>query len=420
MEKQQYSDEFKEQLIRECIETGNVALVARKHEISPNTIHSWLKKQRKRGSTKALPKAKDNRYKEMEKWLKEVSTENDELKRMVADKELELAVLRDLTNTKNPPIAGKVAIANRWIEKGYNKSIILGFVGLTASTYYYNISKEEKQEPKTPKKNTGREIPGYSLTETGEKVSDEQIKEHLSELIAGDGFPYGYKKLTISLKEDHNLLINHKKVYRLCKELDILRPQRKIYPERPRKLAKRNTITGSGQLWQMDLKYGYIDGTGQFFFQLSIIDVFDRTVVGYHLGLSAKAKDACRILEEALRTRGFKPGMKLPVIRTDNGPQFTAKRFEKTCSKWQIKHERIPVKTPNLNAYIESFHAILEDDCYKRHEFQSFAEVYQAVTEYMDYYNNRRRHSSINYKAPNEFYKLVSEGQIKALALRAA
>ncbi|MDK2820734.1 MAG: transposase, partial [Clostridia bacterium] len=33
--------------IKECQETGNVALVARRHEISPNTIHTWLNKLRK-------------------------------------------------------------------------------------------------------------------------------------------------------------------------------------------------------------------------------------------------------------------------------------------------------------------------------------------------------------------------------------
>ncbi len=37
----QYTDEFKEQILKKCQETGNVALVARTHEISPNTIHTW-------------------------------------------------------------------------------------------------------------------------------------------------------------------------------------------------------------------------------------------------------------------------------------------------------------------------------------------------------------------------------------------
>ena len=95
-------------------------------------------------------------------------------------------------------------------------------------------------------------------------------------MIAGDGYPYGYKKLTVCLQEDCKLIINHKKVYRLCKELNILRPQRKIKGRHPRRLAKQETITGSNQLWEMDTKYGFIDGTQQFFFQLSLIDVFDR------------------------------------------------------------------------------------------------------------------------------------------------
>lgn len=252
----------------------------------------------------------------------------------------------------------------------------------------------------------GRRITGYTYDKKGNKIPDEMVKEYLCELIEGDGYPYGYKKLTASLQEDYNLVINHKKVYRLCKELDILRPQRKIYPNRPRKLAKREKVTGSNQLWQMDIKYGYIIDTKQFFFQLSVIDVFDRAIVDYHLGLSATAKDASRVLETALKKRGLKPGDKLPVIRTDNGPQFVAKDFEKTCNRWEIDHERIPVKSPNLNAYIESFHSILEDECYSRYLFKSFAHVYEVITDYMDYYNNRRRHSSIKNMAPNKFYKL--------------
>lgn len=42
--KNQYSDEFKEQILKECQGTGNVALVARRHEISPNTIPYMAKK----------------------------------------------------------------------------------------------------------------------------------------------------------------------------------------------------------------------------------------------------------------------------------------------------------------------------------------------------------------------------------------
>jgi putative transposase len=162
----------------------------------------------------------------------------------------------------------------------------------------------------------------------------------------------------------------------------------------------------------MDIKYGYIEGMARFFFQLSLIDVYDRLVIDYHLGLSATAKDACAVLINSLKKRGLKPGMDLPVIRTDNGPQFIAKVFEKTCSKWKLTHERIPVKTPNMNAYIESFHSILEDECYCRNEFTSFTDAYSVISEYMAYYNNRRRHGSIGYMAPAKYYEAVKNSQI--------
>ena len=57
----------------------------------------------------------------------------------------------------------------------------------------------------------------------------------------------------------------------------------------------------------MDIKYGYITHTKQFFFQLSVIDVFDRAIIDYHLGLSATAKNASRVLETALKKRGLEP-----------------------------------------------------------------------------------------------------------------
>ncbi|WP_425464860.1 transposase [Paenibacillus piri] len=60
------------------------------------------------------------------------------------------------------------------------------------------------------------------------------------ELITGDESIYGYRKLTLCLKRQYGLIINKKKVYRLCRELDILQPQRRKRIHYPRKLA----ITG--------------------------------------------------------------------------------------------------------------------------------------------------------------------------------
>ena len=63
---------------------------------------SWVNKAKKTGSVKSLPKDEKNRIKEIEDRLNKMSNENDELKKLVAEKELELAILRELRDVVNP------------------------------------------------------------------------------------------------------------------------------------------------------------------------------------------------------------------------------------------------------------------------------------------------------------------------------
>ena len=101
MKRQNYSVQFKEQVINECRQFGNVALVARRHDLSPNTVYSWLKKVKENGSVIPLPKDNQKQFKEVKKRLNILGTENNQLKKLLAEKELELAILRDLRDQSN-------------------------------------------------------------------------------------------------------------------------------------------------------------------------------------------------------------------------------------------------------------------------------------------------------------------------------
>ncbi len=218
---------------------------------------------------------------------------------------------------------------------------------------------------------------------------------------------------------DHKLVINHKKVYRLCKELDILRPQRRIKDKQPKRIAINRTVTESNRLWEADIKYGYIAGENRFFFIMPVLDVCDRSVVDYHIGLSCEAADAVRALQSALFKRQLFDQTAKPVIRTDNGPQFISRRFAESCNDFGIEHERIPCRTPNKNAHIEAFNAILEDECLARNDFASYADAYRVVSEFIKKYNNRRLHSSLKYHTPAEAYTLIKQNLLKIKEIRA-
>ncbi|MFF2890837.1 IS3 family transposase, partial [Paenibacillus sp. NPDC057967] len=293
-----------------------------------------------------------------------------------------------------------------WIERGYPVRTVLRICGVPRSTYYYRLQHPERQKPVSK----GRPIPGYSYNRLGNKVSDARIKGCLRRLIQGPNAAFGYRKLTILLRRKYNLVINKKKVYRLCKELQLLAPRRETNKPVPKKVAHNRVVTGPNQLWQLDIKYGYVAGKRRHFYLASIIDVFDRAIVAYHRGKVCSTTDVLRTVQQAILKRDVNKQVSGLVIRTDNGPQFVSKAFYAFCEQAGIEHERIPNRTPNKNAFIESFHSILERECYLRNCFETYEEAYMEVDRFLRYYNNERIHGSLQDWPPKAYLRLVTAG----------
>jgi putative transposase len=288
--------------------------------------------------------------------------------------------------------------------------MVLTFAGLNRSTYYNKLARKGFSKIT----GGGRPIPGYSLDLNHNQVTDEQIEAWILYLIDTDpdAYYYGYLKLSHALRRQFKLVINKKKVYRLCKKLGILLPQRITKPKFPCRIAKNRVITGSNQLWEADIKYVNIHGEKRFIMLLCIMDVADRNLVDYHIGLRCTGQDAAIVLKTALLRRQLFNSDVKPVIRTDNGPQFISDYFEKTCCDLSIEHERIPVRTPNKNAHIESFNRLLEDNCLRFHEFDTYLDAYEVIGDYIKRYNNTRLHSAIGYMPPKDFYDKLKSGEI--------
>jgi putative transposase len=171
-------------------------------------------------------------------------------------------------------------------------------------------------------------------------------------------------------------------------------------------------VTGPNQLWQFDLKYGYIAGERRFFFILAFIDVFTRKVVGSHVGLRCRCGDLRNALAMALRNEKIKAEHGL-VLRSDNGPQMTANELSQWLATLEEKlmHEFIPVRTPNKNAHIESFFSILELEFLEVNYFSTFAEAYERTHAFIRFYNEERIHGSIGDIAPAEAMERCKSGE---------
>lgn len=106
VEKRVYTDEFKAQVVKEAIEVGNVTLVARKHGLSQKTLNNWV--QRHRGVTqKRAVRNSELIRKEASVspvQLQDALNQNEKLKNLLGERELEIAVLRDLLKKTSTPL----------------------------------------------------------------------------------------------------------------------------------------------------------------------------------------------------------------------------------------------------------------------------------------------------------------------------
>lgn len=257
----------------------------------------------------------------------------------------------------------------------------------------------------------GRPAPGFSKKINGTKVYDNTIVYTLKAYRRRLNFQNtgGCKILHEYLKRDFKWIVNHKKIHRLCKLNSLLLPKNKKKIKITRKLSQNRIINKPNKLWQFDIKTGYIHGENKYFYLLAIIDIFTKKIVNYHMGYSCKAKHLKITMEEALAKAKIKD-LKSLTIRSDNGPQMTSLMFFKYVTDIGLEHEFIPVKSPNKNAFIESFFSIYEIQFLQVRYFNSFTDAFKQTVDFMDYYNTERLHGSIFKLPPVEFIKKFNKG----------
>lgn len=101
------------------------------------------------------------------------------------------------------------------------------------------------------------------------------------------------------------------------------------------------------------------------------------------------------------------------------GHKFIADEFEEACSRYGVEHERIPSRTPNRNAHTEAFHRLLEDECLQLHQCETYAEGYEQVAKYKEFYNTTRTDSSLMLMTPEECCRATRCENMKLPPIRA-
>ena len=134
---------------------------------------------------------------------------------------------------------------------------------------------------------------------------------------------------------------------------------------------------------------------GKTFRILNIIDEFTRECLAVRVDRKINSQD---VIDELFKLFIFQG---IPEhIRSDNGPEFTAKAVRKWLSRLGVKTLFIERGSPWENGYIESFNGKMRDELLNREVFTTLGEAKVLIEQWRKEYNQIRPHSAKNYSPP--------------------
>lgn len=258
---------------------------------------------------------------------------------------------------------------------------ITPLLGISSSKYYSWIERkgvENNHNGKTPKEH-------WCLDWEKEAIIV-YAKSHPVE---------GYRRLTYKMIDDNVVAVSPATTYRILKAAGLLNRWNKV--KRSSKGGGFDQPTAPHQHWHTDIKYVNYHGT--FLFLISVIDGYSRYIVHHELRRSMQQFDVQLTLQRALEKY---PGTK-PRIISDNGPQFISKDFAEYLKLLELQHIRTSVAYPQSNGKIERYHRTIHQDCLMKTSLINLDDARKQISSYIDYYNNKRLHSSLFYLTPEDF-----------------
>ena len=258
---------------------------------------------------------------------------------------------------------------------------LLSWVDLSRSSFYYKSSDGKR----------GAKPSVCTFRQDGTLVDDTKVIDQIKGILSQEFCCYGYHNVTDELG-DMGYIINHKKVYRLMKEQNLLLGK-VISTSGKRQFVKHRKIEATRPMEYLclDIKYVWVAGESRNYFLLTVLDVFTRVAIEQIFQKSIRKMDVINIFRRINSAFGIK-GV---TVRNDNGSQFIANDVKQFLRTAEANQEFTHIATPEEDAYIEAFHSIVQREVIDRFEFQGFYEAKLTLQAHRDWYNNRRRHATL-------------------------
>jgi transposase InsO family protein len=249
------------------------------------------------------------------------------------------------------------------------------------------------------------ELPRSSYYYRSRKTVNEKLSADI-QAVAGKYPTYGSRRITHQLRRwPYDYPINRKRVQAIMRQLRLLRSQKrqkcrttdsqhpyKRYPN----LIEGLSITRPDQVWVSDITYIRL---GQGFVYLAVIlDVFTRSIRGWHLSRTLDQELSLQALRQALEQRC--PG----IHHSDQGVHYAAREYIDLLQSHHIQISMSGTGKPEENGFAERLMRTIKEEEVYLSEYRNFQDAFEQIGYFIeDVYMTKRIHSSLGYLTPVEF-----------------
>jgi len=205
---------------------------------------------------------------------------------------------------------------------------------------------------------------------------------------------WGFGLCFLYLRNIKGFVWNHKRVYRIYRELELnfrIKPRRRLVREKPDKLAVPEL---PNETWSMDFMADRLSN-GRAFRTFNVLDDFNREGLGIEVDVSLPSERVTRSLDRIIEWRG-----KPKAIRCENGPEYISETLAKWACHHGIRLAFIQPGKPQQNAYVERYNRTVRHEWLEMHEHTSIEHAQEEATKWLWTYNNERPNMAIGGITP--------------------
>ena len=248
----------------------------------------------------------------------------------------------------------------------------------------------------------------HAVTPTATELSDQDIGERIERIFRHHRRRYGYRRICRDLAED-GILCGPARVRRLMAERGLKAIQPKTYVPRtsdgkadkpsPNHLLEAGLPATPDTVWAGDITF--IPTTSGWLYLAVVIDLCSRRIVGWALADHLRADLVTEAFRQGHQSRRPQPGF---IFHSDRGSQYGSRLFRAQLAQAGALQSMSARANPYHNAWTESFIGTLKAEMLQGGCFLDGNDARTELFAYIEsYYNTHRRHSSLDYKTPDQF-----------------